>query len=386
MSTELHFIRDVEYIAGSSVKRDLNVVPPVGMGGLPNYVKAIHLQATLVLASAATSDAIPQTDWSRVISGVEFFDNVGARIITDNPIPGRALRAALTYLRGVGYQDPAALAANSNTTNTRQINLMIPLWLEDLVDSEAHLALAARFTGGNIQVTWCGATEFGTGQVITAASTKCGVFFQLMPRSSVEASPDLIFGTKAPEAFQRYRLPLGGRILFLGMYNPSKAGVVASNDLTDIDLMGSFMRFNRMSIDAPTKVYNLDIAVGGDGDEATKALPTSGSAEDFPIYRFPVNAQMSDLPLEPYLEITVVVGAGAPALTKLEYLYIYSRAKDLEMFARGVGTSSLPYTSEEVRKSLNEDSTGHGLQGGVDSSHRMWGWVRTKMRHDLAKK
>jgi hypothetical protein len=375
----LHFVRQVPFTAGTTETRDLNAVPAKNPQGLPYGIRGILLQCQLTLVSAATSDAVAQGGYARLINTVQFFDAAGRPFVTENPVSGRALRGLLSLVRFRGYSDPTALSANTNTTNTKKVNFYIPFTFPEMLEEkDIHVPLAALLRDGRIEINWCAATEFGTGQVITAASTYCNIYLDIVPLRKVESAPQLIIGTKVPDTYDRYRLPLHGKPLCLALVNPSAAGAVGSTDFTNLEIRGDTIDMNRQDIDAPTHHYNTAIINDDDGDGGYKALPSSGSAEELLMFVGRKMESIAKLPTETEPVITWTQGAGAPALTKYVVAYIVSRPSDDAHFADVVGRSSqVALSREDVQKGLSEGlARGKGSLVSRSEAPHTFGWLR----------
>lgn len=369
-------VRRVQAALGSTVQNDLNSLPSRADSGLPLYIDAILLRVRLVLVSASTSDAIAVDEFSRVISALEFRDNKGQPFLTRTPIGGRFIRQAAALLLHKNFNNnAAAIAANSNVTNTRDIAFVIPLRLPEAMEPDMHCRAAFELKGGNIFLTWCPSNEFGTGQVITEASTYCDVFVDSTVKAKISARAGLEYSQKSPDTFDRYRHVIMGRPVALWVGRPA-ADFIAANDFTELEVMGNGIKINRQDIDNPALAFN---AV----QEQTLSLPTSGAAEALPLFVMGRGEQISDLPVETDLTMTFIAGAGAPTLTEQFIGAVISKPVDVAGFAESVEVSSeVPGKRESVLAGLRASE---GMARGVDGSHitsasggergRVWPWL-----------
>lgn len=386
----LAFVRQIPFTAGTTEVRDLNAVPSKAPNGLPWAVQGVLLNCRLVLVSASTSDAVAQGEFSRMLNTIMFYDASGKPILTDNPVSGRVLRAMLTYLRRTGYADPASISANSNQTNTREVNFYLPLRLEEALsdaDVDAHVFLAEILKGGRIEINWCASDEFGTGQVITAASSYCNVHLDLVPARKLEATPGLWFGSKYPDTFDRWRMPIHGKPLAIAWVDPTAAGLIDATDFTTFEIRGDTLDINRQNLDAAGILYNLAYVNAGDGDDGFKPLQSSGSAEDAPIYVAQNKSDLSKLPTETEPIMTFIVGAGNPSLTEFVIGYVVSRPVDTAHFAEVIGRSSqIPLSTADVSRALTQDPAAKGKNGTVGQNDASWvyPWLKKPVNLNIA--
>jgi hypothetical protein len=374
----LHYVRQFDYVSGDTQERDLNQVPAKnGSGGIPLYITGILLKFYISETAAATSDAIAQGMWCTLLNSLEFVDNTGRKFLTNNPLGGRFWRANLKYLRREGYNDPAALGADSDAVNTRVLNIYIPLALPTaLQDDELHIQPASRLRGGTCTLGWAANTAYGTGHTI-GATTYCQMFVDVVERNQYEARADLLYSSVSPDLFDQYRLSVNGRLLSLFMFRPDGGGVFAANDFTHVDIRGDTIFQNRQIIDSYSHFYNAAMVNDGDGGDAYQLLPTSGAAEDFPVYMAPTNAKISRVPAETTPIITLIDGAGAPAVSDQKWGLAISKPVNLALSAESFGLSDqVPLTQEQVIRAFRADSNSEGLKGGlVKKSNPAWPWL-----------
>lgn len=378
----LQFVRRIDYSAGNVVERNLNQLQAKnGSGGIPLYIRGILLKFYINETAAATSAAIAQGMWCTLLSSLEFRDNCGRKFLTRNPIEGRFWRANLRYLRREGYNDPAALAANSDATNERAMDIYIPLALPfALQDDELHIQPASRLRGGSISLGWSAATAYGTGHTINT-TTYCLMFVDVVERNAYEAHPELEFATVTPDLFDQYRLNVMGRLLSCFLFRPDGGGVFAANDFTHVEVRGDTINQNRQIIDAYSHFYNSAMVNDGDGGDAYQLLPTAGTAEDFPVYLAPDNAKITQVPPETSPVITLVDGAGAPAVSDQKWGICVSKPANLAHAAESMGLSDqVPLQQENVLRAFKVDTTSKGLRGGnVDQHNPAWAWLPKKV-------
>lgn len=302
-----------------------------------NYLSAIMLRIQVTLTSAATSDAITQEAYAAILPELQFFDQNDQEYF-DRRLSLATLQEIIRYLLLAGPQQPAAIAADSNTTNTFTMLCTIPYYLPHMHDPWAALqpsALLKRVVG-----RWPVAGVWGTGQVVTTATTM-EVYAIHRARGVLETGPRLHYGAFVPTVFVQGRVPLNGKIVTLGVGDPAAGATttIGATDFTQYEIEGVNHNTRREDVDVPSLYYNSAQAQSGDADDNQVALATSGSARSFPLIQPDARAKISDLPMEREPAVTLIVGAGAPGLTDQEYIYSVLRPYSNANFARAIGNS-----------------------------------------------
>jgi hypothetical protein len=370
----VQYVRQLEFTAGQTVRRDLNAIETLDPMGRPLYIEEVILKIPVTLTSANPSDAITVSQWCNLVEKVSFTDNTGRNFLTDSPVSGKVLRTLSARLKRRGYIDPAALGADTNQSNTRILSLHIPLRLPHLQDASAHLPLAAMLRGGNVEITWAASTIYGTGQVI--ASALCEVILVCSARKNWEIGPRLFYGSKTPENFDQYRLNTQGKVIGLVAQHETYSSVFAVNDFTAIEIQGSGIRTNRQGIDNPSVAFNADTI-----DDGSVVIPTLATSQDLMLYFSRKEAKLSELAIETAPKITLTTGAGNPGVADQTYAYVVSRPVDEAAAAESLGKASdVPFTQVDVLNSIAEDPAGVGLGGSsVMPDDPMFGWTRRKI-------
>jgi hypothetical protein len=374
-------VRTIPFTSNSVEARDLNAVPAKAPNGRPWEIRAIMLKISISELAAAASDAIAAQDWCAIIQSLEFRDNTGRPFLTDNPLLGRFVREMKRYIARRAPTDPALVAANSNTTNLRQLVLTLPLRLDFLADPDDHLKLATQLRNGEIRLGWCtgtlSASPFGTGHTINAA-TQCDILLDLVPCRNLKARPSLLYGTKVPDTFDRCKLPVIGKTLIMNVFRPENLLTgIATTDFVDVELRGNELDVNRQSVDNTVHEFNENYL----RDSAAALIaPTVGPAAtvpSVPLYCAPNGASLAEIPSETEPTVTLT-GNPLPAVTTVRFGYLISKPVDLDHFSNVVEASpDLPISREGVRAGIAAARAAvAGKNGrGVHSEDPVRGWV-----------
>ncbi len=372
-------VRTVPGTSNTVETRDLNGVPAKAPNGRPWEIRRIILKITVAELAAAVSNAIAAADWCQIVRSLEFRDNTGKPFLTDNPLLGRVIREFFRYIHRRAPNDPALVAANSNTTNTRVLCLSIPLRLPFLADPDDHVKLATQLRNGEIRLGWpdftLGNTGWSTGHSITTAS--CEVLLDLVPCRNLKARPSLLYGTKVPDTFDRCKLPISGRLLQLMVSRVENVLTgVTSTDFVDIEARGNEIDINRQSVDNPTHEFNEAYLAD---TAAALTPPTTGGTgvPSYPIFTLPFGGSLAEAPSETEPVITLT-GNPLPSLTSQVFAYLMSKPVDLDHFARMVEASpDLPLSREGVRAGIQAAANAKiGKSGkGLHSDDPVADWV-----------
>jgi hypothetical protein len=380
--------RRIDFVSGSVETRDLNQIPAKAPDGRPWEIRAILFKVNIVELAAAVSDAIAADQWSTILQSLELRDNTGKPFLTDNPITGRAVRKFHEYVMRRNHVDPALVAANSNTTNTRQLVLTLNLRHPFLKEPDDHMKLAAQLRGGEVRFGWCigtlGASPFGVGHTVQA-TTFVEVLLDLVPARTFKAKPSLFYGTKIPDTFDRYKLPVVGKILTLGLFRLQNTGaVIGATDFVDVEARGNELDINRQSFDNLAHEYNSQYL---EDTASAKAVQSGGAADDVPLYMYPRHGSLAEVPTETEPNITLTVGAGNPALTTVAWGYCISKPVDIDHFSTVVETSKeLPITRQGILAAVAADDAVKGADGNMVSKvNPVRGWLPKLINVGVAK-
>ena len=339
------------------------------------------LDVKLTLVSAATSDAIVARQYAGLLQGFRIDDVDGLPFGMEQSLKGALLRTVMALVnREVPTKhDAAGIAANSNTTNTIVFRLWLPFHQPALGDP--YLLCPPAYRLRKAEVRWCGATQFGTGQVITAATTYARLYAITQAKAALSPVGELVYVERPVSQFSREIVPLRGSTLFLALADlaAGAATTIGATDFTYSEIVSQeHLGHGRLEIDVPTKEYNGV----GNPNAAVLALPTAGTSDFALQFVHPWGASLGDCPNERDVEVTLEVGAGAPALADQSFLYAVVRPADIQRQARAFGAASEFHSSaDRFIAAYNASKSVRGNSGIIPAgtAGRMAGKLRTKL-------
>lgn len=381
----LQLLRTITMTDGGSFNEPLDAVT-ARAGNLVNYLSALVIKVTIVVASAATSDAIAQARWADILHGLQIFDANGEPWF-DQPLNAAVLKELERYLTRNGPNEPAAVSADSNTTNTRVLTIRIPFRLPKLlIDPNLHLQPSALMCK-RIIGTWGASGEWGTGQNITETSTIARIYAEHLPLHGLYSRARLKFGAYQMSQFLHERIPVNGRPLAIVVGDDAAGATttIGATDFTDYQFEGGeqgALNTLRENIDIPAQAYNADIA--GDANDAQLALPSGGAARSFPIYAAHAQAKISEIPFARHPKLTLIVGAGTPGGSDQKVFMAVSRARNDGRFAQGIGLSKdFDGSPDSVRKALDVAPGVEGRNGQIRADHPVGPWLARKVSQKI---
>lgn len=357
----LHYCGNVTYSAGTRTSLDLRQLPKFVDNKIA-YIRSVIVDLTVPLTSAASSDAIGQKAWAALADTVVLCDNTRRPFGCEKPLRSTALRAFQMALNLQGPVDPAAIAANSNTTNTLRGLLVLPFTLPTLADTRAVRQPVARLEGGRLDIDWSAATIYGTGQ--TVGTVVARVYVEYEPGDALVMCPELVLRHFSPTRFVQDSVRIDGKPAFFGFGSLLKAGVIGATDYTYVTVDGRGVKVNRSNIDAPAMLYNGVTLQKGDADDSQIALPSSGSGDLIPLVAHPWDQPLSKIPIEGEVSVTLEAGAGNPALTDEEYLLAVVTPRDPQRWMASVAAGGLA-TVAQMTASLQRAPNAKGFMGMV---------------------
>ena len=331
------FLREITWSAAAGSREDLNSVPEM-QGNLFNYVHSLMVDVEVALTSAATSDAIVQHQFAGIVDEVQVFNSHGKPWF-DTPLSGPAIRILEQYMLRKGPADPTAIAANSNTTHTCRIILIVPYVFPQILTRPYDLMpLAAELH--QMYFKWAAANTYGTGQTI-GATTRARIYANLVPRPQLKVKDRVRYGWKTPARFEWDTIPINGRLLAAIVADDSAAATatIGTTDFTDYELQGREVNVGRQAILAPTYAYNSALSRFGDAHDAYRPLVTVAAVTDFPLFTPGEGTSIGSLPREGDLRVRLITGAGAPAVTDQIYLWARLTGRPELEFATVIGNS-----------------------------------------------
>jgi len=369
-------VKRINMVSDDPISDDLENVQARAPNGNVNHLLGILLHFHVVLVSAATSDAIVQEQFAGLLPQLQFYDSVGESLF-DHTMSLAAFNHISAYLERRGPQDPAAIAADSNTTHTIEMVAYIPYYLSWLRDPLMHVQPSALLT--SFEGRWAAGDVWGTGQTITVASSYLDIYFDHIPLKLLDSRPKLVYGRVRPREWLDGTVPLNGRVLGL-LLDDDAAGAVTTlgaTDFTDLQVDGQTVGLRRQPINANTLAYNAHHQGGGDAHDGQIALPTSGDARWLPIINNGRDCKLSEVPHERNLGVSLIEGAGAPALTDHYYTYAVSRPRDDFKLAEAIGRSgAFTLTPKGAQVAVTAQSRVRGLKGVIpESSTEMGPWL-----------
>lgn len=371
----LHLLRTITYSSGGPIEEVFDNVR-ARTGKDINYLKGIMLKITQSLTSAATSNAIAQDQFPGVLPSVNFEDQNGENLF-DNFMSAMSIEEVARFLYRRGPVRPTALAADTNTTNTKTQLVYIPFWFPHLQDPRLFLQPAALLK--KIKGTWAANTLYGTGQTIAAATTM-EVYADYLPLPKLEGSARVTFGQYQLRKFLEDPLPLRGRVLAALVTDPlaSATSRIGTTDFTDFEIAGNDLAtYVRTSVDAPAHGWNISAGLSGDDDDGVATVPSAAAARSIPLYVHPVDCQASELPEEGEPSLSLIVGAGAPALTEQAIVYAVARPYSDEKLASVVGRSrDFDVDTQQAMKMLSVSPGSNGRQGTIPGDHPLAPYLR----------
>ena len=356
--TNLHLVRQFNYVAGATQREELSPIQVRARRGTLNYIRGFLVELYLTVTAASTSDAVTARQMLDMLRGLELFDGGNSKFLFDGPMRGHLLRILEGYLGGKAIHAPTAVSANANEVWTRYIPLYIPLELKLLADKRLCMQPAARLEQGIAAVRWSG-DGLGTGQTIGSGSF-VRLYADVVQREKFTNNAELFLGEKVPTTFRSDKVPLQGHVAFFGVAIPGDTATVATNDFTTVGMQGHDIDVQRgTDIRVSTELYNRSVR----DTAAEKTVPGDATTTDFPLIFMDDETQLSDMPLEESLEVSFDTGAGAPAVADQSFIYAVIREKNNEAVAKSLGSSSIKGSSADWKRALDQADQSNGGQG-----------------------
>lgn len=310
----------VELAAGTSKTVKMRELPTHGPNGGAAICSHVSLRLELVLTSAATSDAITARRMCEAISRLTIGPDKAGWGVSN--LAMSSLRVLQRPLTGRAPRDPAAIAADSNTTNTRIIRMVIPFAdkrAENGVEQGIPMGMLAK---SNIEAVWAASSFFGTGQTI-AATTKMYVTFHYYELEDDEkvAPVRVLYRQGSIDKFDGATLE-PGYLSDLLIFYKNGATEIGSDDFTNLtfNVDGRPMVVNE-DVDRHVDAYNHEQIIDAAG--YAEAPEDSGSAvvEEFPVFWPGWGYKLSKLPqAHDAFSLTLDQGSGPPTLTDLVFI------------------------------------------------------------------
>jgi len=359
------------------------------------YSMGCMIEVDITLVSAATSDAIVQPQFPGILTGVQLYDANDEEWF-DNVLEAAVLAELNRFVRRAGPDEIAAISADSNTTHsppTMTLRIWIPHYLPSLEDPRFHIQ-PAELVYKKFVATLGATTLWGTGQVVTAASTAIRLFVDLVPMRGLWSRARLAAFAHTQSKFLDEVVNTRGRPLYVGLvdHNAGATTTFAATDLTQYEIKGGrfgvYGNRGRQNIDAPAMLYNSMWGGSGDAGEGQYPVATGGAARSIPLLTHKPGAQISEIPYAENLTVSQVVGAGAPALTDHKICGLVSRPRDDIAFARGLaGSRTFPGTYDELIAGLGGNARGKGRSGQVQlQGHEMGNYLPRAWSREAARK
>lgn len=378
MNGNQHLIRQVDYAAGATKTEELSGVQVRAPSGMLNFIRGVYVELFLSVTAASTSDAVTARQMFDFIQALEMFDGGGGKFLFGTPIGGHLLRIFESWLAEKAVQSVTGVSANSNAVWTRTLALYVPLQLPQLDDDRLCMQPAARLEKGHVRVRFPASTFFGTGQTIGTGRVR--VYLDVVPMAKMKARPELFLYEKVPSTFRQDRVPVRGALAYFGLAIPGASATLASNDFTDYGIKGQ----NDLEVprgsdpDVPTLLYNRYIA----DQAAEKTLLSAGSIVDALLLFAKRGSQLSDWPLEEFVEVTLTAGAGNPAAADQSFAYVVVQPKDAVALGKAlsVSTAGGGLSADEWAKRIDAARLadgGEGVNGNIDAGHRYEPFVAT---------
>lgn len=313
MFGQLIKLAQVTYSSGVADTLDVRKVNPRNPDGSWNYIAGLFGLVRMTLTSAATSDAITQDQFARILTQFQVLDPNGKPWL-DNDFNGCALRELQRALLMCGYFDPTAIAADSNTARTVNIPFYLPYSLPKLLkDQDACLRLAAELA--SIRFAMAASTIYGTGQTISACTLN--LYADVVQRPKLRLKGRLKYSYKSPTTFSQEKLSIFGRLLYLGVHDVAGAATptIGTTDFTAYEIIGRKLNIASQPNDLPTWVANIARLCVGDAHDAALVVPNVAAVKGMALYYAPQRVDVGKLGEETEIQLTLTTGAGAPAVT-----------------------------------------------------------------------
>src|SRR3990167_2316751 len=106
--TNLHLVRQFNYVAGATQREELSPIQVRARRGTLNYIRGFLVELYLTVTAAATSDAVTARQMLDMLRGLELFDGGNSKFLFDGPMRGHLLRILEGYLGGKAIHAPTA--------------------------------------------------------------------------------------------------------------------------------------------------------------------------------------------------------------------------------------------------------------------------------------
>lgn len=328
-------LAQVSYSSLGTALLDVQKVEPRSEDGEWQYVAGILVLIRLALSSASTSDAITQDQFLRILSQFQIFDPNGVPWL-DNDFNGCALRELERVMMQRGYHDPIAIAANSNTTHAPIVTAYLPYSLPKVLkEQDACLPLAAELS--KLRYAFAASTIYGTGQTI--GTTTMDLIADVVTRPRLRLKGRLKYGYRTPTTWDKDRHSVFGRLVYLGLHDIDGAATptIGTTDFTHYELRGRQFNVSRQENDIPTILARVARLNVGDAHDAAIAIPNVAACKANLLYMAPARSDISKLPEEAELQLSLTRGAGAPALTDQVVMMARVVAREEEKQAKALG-------------------------------------------------
>lgn len=375
MNGNTHRLMSKALTTGESFDLDLNMIR-AREGSMVNMALGLVVEVDVAMLAAATSDAIAQARWAKLVTNLQVLDLTGKPIpITPVPMEAAVVKELVSRViqRG-GGDEPASVAADSNTTNNRTLRIAIPFTLPHL-KSWRDLLFPAAFIGRlRGTVPTFASPGFGTGHTITSMTINVNIAYLPIPAERLAANARLELRARNPSRHDQEPFEINGRLVALAVvdHNAGATTTIGATDISEIRVEGAQFNVPQQDVDVPTHVWNaLGIPGHGDADDAPLELPSGGTARTVLLYAAALAAKISEFPDEAMPKVTITEGAGNPAEADHKLAAVVIKPRDEDWFAANLGLSKhFQPNADQVRQTLMLNDKVEGLNGPIDRAHR----------------
>ena len=378
-----HTLLEKTCTLGQQVKEPLNAVQLFGPDGKINLLYGIGVFITGVIAQALTSDAIAQDRYPNLITRLQFYDLLDNELFKGGPQRLTAMREMCRLVKRSGPADPtAALGADGNASAAVTYNAFVPFYFDRLLDQPEDVLFPAAFLK-QVEFTWTlgTATQWGTGDTVTAASTSVRIVAFYMPHDDVKSGPVAEYRRFNLASLSQEALAIRGKVLAMAAIDEAGGATTTfgSTDFTHIEMRGGSIATREEDVDTVAEAYNAQIGGCGDASDAALALPTSGSARQIPMVVCPDRSKLSQLPEVPEdLIVTFTAGAGAPTASEQVVNAIIIKPPRHRRFASLMERASRKFPQATVLQAIEASEPG-GRKGPVARGTPMAKWAPRKV-------